>query len=101
MPGEIQAPAGLANRFLLPLQLHRHWILRITPVVEPLAGLLAIPPCQYQPLQQWWRGESPLLEFVMHHMRDVISRVQANKVEQRERSHGISAAQLHRIVNID
>ena len=33
-------------------------------------------------------------------MRNVISRIQAHKIQQRKRPHGISAAQLHRIINI-
>ena len=33
-------------------------------------------------------------------MRNVISRIQPDKIQQRERTHGIPAAQLHRVINI-
>src|ERR1700682_5604942 len=73
----------------------RHGIFRIRPVVEPLAVLLPVPPRHHHALQQRRGRETPLLKFVEHHVRDVIRRVQPDKIQQCERPHGISAAQLH------
>src|SRR5271156_5134101 len=83
-----------------PLQLIRPRITRIRIIVKPLAGFLPVPPCHHQPLQQRRRGKPPLLELVKHHLRNVISSVQPNKIQQSKRTHGIPAPQLHRIINI-
>src|SRR5712691_1411113 len=70
------------------LQLIRLRIIWIRIVVKPLARLAAVPSGHHQSLQEWRRGEAALFEFVEHYMGDVISRVQADEIEQRERAHG-------------
>src|SRR4029077_11856326 len=39
-------------------------------------------------------------EFVVHHVGDVVRRVETNEVQQRERPHGVAAAQLNGIVDV-
>src|SRR5262249_52552092 len=93
---------------LMPYARHRatgsklicHRIVRVGIVVESLAGFAPIPAGHHQPLQEWRRGEAALLEFIEHYLCDVVRGIQTDKVQQGERSHGITATQLHGIVNI-
>src|SRR5271165_3488665 len=89
----------LAKRKILH-KLPRHRIFRVGVVVEALPRLAAIPAGQHQALQQRRRGEAALLELVVHDVRDVVRGVEADEVEQRERPHGVAAAQLHRLVDV-
>src|SRR6202008_5083518 len=40
-------------------------------------------------------GEALLLVLLLHHVRDVVSRIEADEVEERERSHRVTAAEDH------
>src|SRR5262249_13647479 len=75
-------------------------VLRVRPIVEALTRLLTIPSGKDEPAQQCRRGEAALLELVEHHMRDVVGGIEADEVEQRERTHGIAAAKLHGVVDV-
>src|SRR6266581_6174494 len=67
-------------------------IIRIGIIVKAFAGFAPVPASHHQPLQQWRRSKAALFEFVVHHVGDVVSRVEADEIEQRERAHGIAAA---------
>src|SRR5258708_9645702 len=82
------------------LKLARHWIVRVGIVIKPLLRLPAIPAGHDQPLQQWRRSKTPFLEFVKHHLADVIGGIETDKIQQRKRAHGITAAQLNEIVDM-
>src|SRR5581483_5302012 len=83
-----------------PLKFYRHWIIRIAVIVKAFATLAAIPTGHYQTLEQRRRGETLLLKLVIHNVRDVVSGIEPHKIQQGERAHGITAAQLHGIVNV-
>src|SRR5664279_628859 len=53
-------------------KLSRHGVLRVGVIVEALARLAAVPAGQHQALQQRRRGKAPLLELVVHDVRDVV-----------------------------
>src|SRR5258708_26741371 len=81
-------------------QLQLPGVLRVGIIVEAAAGLAAVPAGKDHALQKGRRGEALFLEFVEHHVSNVISSVKTNKVEQRERTHGVAAAELHGVVNV-
>src|ERR1700730_4010965 len=83
-----------------PLKFHGLGFLRIRVVVEAAPGLAASPAGEHHALQQRRAGEAALAEFIEHDVGDVIRSVKSDEIEQRERSHGMPAAQLHRIVDI-
>src|SRR5260370_1019982 len=58
------------------------------------------PPRPAPSFREGGRRDPPLFELVVHHVRDVVGRVEADEIEQRERSHRIAAAELHRAVNV-
>src|SRR5882762_5738282 len=82
------------------LQLIRPRIVGIRIIVEPFARLPPVPPRHHHPLQQRRGSEPPLLKLVIHHVSNVISRIQPNEIEQSERTHGISTSQFHGVINI-
>src|SRR3954463_12927236 len=85
-PALCQKPAALGSgiqargRIPCNLQLHRHGVLRVTPIVESLACLFAIPSSEPEPLEQRWRREPLLLEFVIHHMGDVVGSIESDEI---------------------
>src|ERR1700722_3653922 len=72
----------------------------IAVIVETFSGFAAIPTHQHHAFEQRRRGKTLFLEFVEHDVGDVIGRVVAHEIEQRERTHGMAAAELHRIVDV-
>src|SRR6185369_8624259 len=72
-------------------KLARHRIIRIGIIVKPFARFTPVPAGHDQSLKQWRRCEPPFFELVIHHMRDVVGGVEPDKVQKRERSHGIPA----------
>src|SRR3954469_3591033 len=82
--------------------LKSHWlrVRGVRMIVKTLARFLSEPACQNEALQKRWGGEATLLELVEHHMGDVVRGVEADEVEQGERPHGVSAAELHRVVDV-
>src|ERR1700694_6181219 len=82
------------------LQLIRPWIVGIRIIVEPFARLPPVPPGHHQALQQRRGSEPPLLKLVIHHVSNVISRIDPNEIEQSERPHGISTSTFHSVINI-
>src|SRR5688572_21469087 len=82
-------------------KLHRRWVFRILRIViESTPRLAPVQTRQHHALQQWWRCEALLAEFIKHDLGDVIGCIQANKVTESERTHRITQAQLHRSVNV-
>src|SRR5687768_18596808 len=68
--------------------------------VEALAGFASELSGHHHPLEQRRRRVARLAELLEHYFRHVHGRVEADEVEQRERSHGIAAAELHRLVDV-
>src|SRR5271165_4084408 len=58
--------------------------LRVRIIIKPAPRLPPVPPRHHHPLQQRRRRKPPLLELVIHHLRNVISRVEPHKIQQRE-----------------
>src|ERR1700722_10991168 len=81
-------------------QFIRFRVTRVRIIVEAFARLTPVPACHHQTFQQRRRREAALFEFVIHYMGDVIGRIEADEIEQRERPHGIAAAQFHGIENV-
>src|SRR6266849_5942397 len=69
----------------------RHRLTRVRVIIEPAPRLPPIPPRHHHPLQQRRRREPPFLELVIHHVRNVVSRIEADEIEQRKRTHWIPA----------
>src|SRR5208283_3749802 len=57
-------------------------LLRVRVIIKPFARLSPVPPRHHHPLQQRRRREPALLELVVHHVRDVVGRVEADEIEQ-------------------
>src|SRR5581483_1053942 len=86
--------------WLEALQFVRLRIIGVRIVVKALARLSSVPAGHHESLQQWRRGEPSFLELVVHHVGDVISRVQSDKIKERERAHRIAATELHCVVYV-
>src|SRR5438067_1125063 len=69
-------------------------------VVEALAALPAIHSCQNHALEERRRRVALLAVLGEHDLGDLVGRIQTDEVEQRQWTHGIAAAQLHRLVDI-
>src|SRR6266568_7219745 len=69
-------------------------------VVEALAALPAIHPGEDHTLEEGRRGVALLSVFREHDLGNLVGRIQADEVEQGERPHWITAAELHRLVDI-
>src|SRR5213596_450018 len=69
-------------------------------VVEALAALPAIHSCQNHALEERRRRVALLAVLGEHDLGDLVGRIQSDEVEQRQWTHGIAAAQLHRLVDI-
>src|SRR5208283_3542468 len=82
------------------LQFIRHWLFRIRVIVKPLTRLPSIPPRHHHPFQQRRRSEPPLFEFAIHHMSNVVSSIEPDKIQQSKRAHRIPAPQLHLLINV-
>src|SRR5215467_11250506 len=78
----------------------RYRLLRIGVVVESAPGLAAVPTREDHPLQQRRGSKALFLKFVEHDLRDVVGGVEAHKVQQRERTHGMAATKLHGIIDV-
>src|SRR5271155_4497963 len=81
-------------------ELQRLWLCWVAVIVKTAAGFAAVPAHQDHALQQRRRREALFLEFIEHDIRDVVSGVVADKIEKRERAHGVAAAELHGIINV-
>src|SRR5882672_7839105 len=68
--------------------------------VEAAARFSPHVPREHHPFQERRRGELGLAELLEHDVGDVVGRVKADEVEQRQRPHGVAAAQLHAVVDI-
>src|SRR5216684_2453823 len=86
--------------FPSPLKFHRPRIPRIGVIIKPPSRLPPVPSRQHHALQQRRSRESPLLELLKHNLRNVIGRVEPHEIQQCQRPHRVTAAQLHRIINI-
>src|SRR5205814_7180876 len=69
-------------------------------VVEALAALPAIHSCQNHALEERRRRVALLAVLGEHDLGDLVGRIQSDEVEQRQWTHGIAAAELHRLVDI-
>src|SRR3989338_2319554 len=69
-------------------------------VVEPLAGLASVKPREHHPFHQGRRSEPPLAELVEHDVGNVIRGVDSDQIQEGERAHRVSAAELHALVDV-
>src|SRR4051812_24423386 len=81
----------------LPVERHR---LLACVIVETCAGLAAEAAGQHHFAEQRRRRETLLLVFGVHHVGDVVSRIESDEIEQRERTHRIAAAEHHRFIDV-
>src|SRR5260221_276416 len=68
--------------------------------VEAASGLTAEIPGVHQVLQQGRRSIAWIAELAVQRLDDLQRDVEPDDVRQRERSHRVSAAQLHRLVDV-
>src|SRR3990172_554754 len=73
--------------------LHRLRRVGVRIVVKALAGFAPMPAGQDQPPQQTRRREARLAELFKQDVGDVAGRVEPDKIRQRKRTHGMSAAE--------
>jgi hypothetical protein len=62
-------------------QLIRFGIVRVRVIVKSLAHLSSVPAGHHQSLQQRRRREAPLFKFLVHHMRDVVGRIETDEIK--------------------
>src|SRR5216683_7512738 len=91
---------GVENHGAVKLEFSRDRVARIRVVVEAFTAFASVPAGHHHAFQKSGRGEAPLLEFLEHDLTDVVGGVEADEIEQGEGTHGISAAQLHGVVDI-
>src|SRR5438552_10390658 len=90
--GERRGGSGLGGPSRPP------WLLCVR--VEAAAGFAAELAGHHHSLEQRRRRVAGFAEFLEHHFGDVQRSVEADQIEQGERSHRIAAAELHRRVDI-
>src|SRR5512146_782937 len=76
------------------------WVLRVRVIVEAFAALPAQHPGEHHPLHQRRGGEALFAKLVEHNLGDIESGIEAHKIVQRERAHGMVAPELHSVVDI-
>src|SRR5580704_7291084 len=69
-------------------------------VVESLAALAAVASGEHHALEQRRRRHDWILELVEHDLGNVIRGVEADEVEEFERTHRVPATELHALVDI-
>ncbi len=69
-------------------------------IIKPPARFPAMHAGRDHPAQQRRRGEARLPVLLEHDLGDPDRRVQPDEVEQRERPHGVAAAELHAAVDV-
>src|SRR5579883_504193 len=69
-------------------------------VIKPLPALAAEPAGEHHAFEQRRRRHHRIFEFVVHDLCDVIRGVQADEIEQLERSHRVAAAELNALVDV-
>ena len=69
-------------------------------LIEAFSALPAQFPREHHALEERRRGEHRVLVLVEHDVRDVVRRVEADEIEQRQRPHRVAAAELHALVDV-
>src|SRR3990170_1131422 len=69
-------------------------------VVKPLAALATEPPGHHHALQERGWGVTWLAELLEHDLGHEHGGVEPHQVEERERPHGVAAAELHGLVDV-
>src|SRR5258705_12922394 len=77
---------------------HSRWIRRV--IVKALPRFPAMHAREDHALEQRRRRVPGLAVLLEHDLGDVVRRVEANEIEQRERAHWIAAAEHHRLMDV-